>query len=114
MSSGANIDTTFLTLLALPGAVLHHRRGTALPLLGLLCLDAPHRAAALPHRQEPQGGQLHQRRQIQEAVPVPFRLWDSSSDCGCVCNSRTQKLWNIYSVSMMRPFMVEVVPMANT
>lgn len=112
IESGINdISTTFLTLLSPAGAVLHHCRCASLPLPGCLHLDVLRRAAPLPHRQEPQGGQLQQHRQIQEEVHVPFGLWDSSSDCGCVCIHRTQKLWNTFSVSMMSAFNVEAVSM---
>ena len=113
-SATAHISSMFLTLLSPPGAVQGHCRYTALPLLGRLHLDVSRRAAPLPHCQEPQGGQLHQRRQIQEEVHVPCRLRGPSSDCGCISNSRTQELWNIYSVSMMSAFMVEVMSITST
>ena len=75
-----------------PGAVQGHRRCAALPLPGRLHLDVPGRAAPLPHRQEPQGGQLHQRRQIQEEVHVPCRLRGPGGDCGCVSRDQPPRI----------------------
>ncbi|XP_075766148.1 adhesion G protein-coupled receptor E3-like isoform X6 [Pelodiscus sinensis] len=77
-----------------PACVFHHGWLAALPLPGLLCLDAAGGGEPVPHRQEPEGGTLRQPGHRHEEIHVRLRLRPPGRDCDCVCSQRAQQLRN--------------------
>lgn len=87
------------TCLSPADGLLHHRGPPALPFPRLLLLDAGGGRDALPHGQEPEGGELLQLSQCQDAVSLCLWLRAPSAGGGYLCQRAATGLRDAHSVS---------------